>query len=273
MLSLAVCFSVIVISSVRAQICDETTQIDVPVNITRPANGTRPTTPCVITLTAVNDYRLKVIFSDLKNMNSSNASCTENYVKFSNEVGGLSSERAYCDKNPAPEIISNGSRCYVQYGVQQNETSNFTIQVKNVNPRLPCGTFPKNFAGTSQVFEFPAQNQTVEVGTECTYNTETTSGSHLTVKISSIRLGPNTTCTNDYVVFGSSSTFNLTSDYVKCGTQAPQDSYTTTGNSLHWRIKVTNVTPQPYLRVTIESGAPMVISSLFTVIGFLMCSL
>lgn len=61
-----------------------------------------------------------------------------------------------------------------------------------VDPRQPCGSFPVQFSGTSSAFEFPAQNHTVEVGTECIYKTSTTPGSNLTVIIDQIRvsIGP-----------------------------------------------------------------------------------
>ncbi|KAA0193743.1 hypothetical protein FBUS_06690 [Fasciolopsis buskii] len=246
---------ILVVSTVRAQRCNETTEISTPMNITRPVAGERSSVPCILTFIAPNDQRLKFSFMNLSNMISNSTNCSENSIKFADTANGLRNATLYCEKNSPPvSFISNGSSSYIQYQVRQNDTSNFTVQVTNVDPRQPCGSFPVQFSGTSSAFEFPAQNHTVEVGTECIYKTSTTPGSNLTVIIDQIRLGPNGSCTNDYVLFGSDSGFNLTTSYKKCGNETPNDNYTTIGNTLYWRVKVMNLTTQPYLRATIKSG-------------------
>ncbi|KAA0197693.1 hypothetical protein FBUS_05950 [Fasciolopsis buskii] len=282
-LALYFAFVAISVLTVQAQSCNETMQIDVPMNITRPTNGTTLPATCVMTFVGQNDYKLKFTFLDLTNMNSTNSTCSENYVKFADDGDGLKDAVPYCNNSRVDQIISNATKCYLEYGVQKNDTNNFTLQVTNVDPRKPCGTFPTKLTESPQVFEFPDKNETVEVGTECVYQTSTDAGSRITVKIDGIKLGADTNCTNDYVVFGSTSSPSTASGYTKCGTTIPADNYTTTGNTLYWQLKVSNLTNQPYLRATIQtgktiymlliSGGSMALGSLFTITGLLLYSM
>lgn len=64
-------------------------------------------------------------------MNSTNSTCSENYVKFADDGDGLKDAVPYCNNSRVDQIISNATKCYLEYGVQKNDTNNFTLQVTN----------------------------------------------------------------------------------------------------------------------------------------------
>ncbi|TPP64289.1 hypothetical protein FGIG_07991 [Fasciola gigantica] len=236
MLSLAICFVAFAFVTCdgqsQTQTCSEVMEIpNTPQTITRPLADKPVSTPCNFRVTSLNDNRIKLVFSDLNNMKSSNSDCNDTYVKFADDENGLASATPYCATKQAPQFITKGNQLVIQYLIKNSSNNNFTAQLTPIIVKMPCGTFPENFDGPEQIFTFPAPNQTVEVELECTYKTKSRTGAPLTATISDIKLGENGNCTNDYVVFGSSANLTPNTDYTKCGKTVPQDSYTSTAVS------------------------------------------